>query len=457
MTPEAQLLYAAWCGHTPRVRELLSAGVFVDTRDGKGRTPLMLAAYNRATEAVALLLQYGADTSARNHGNRAVIDYVSTADVARLLLAHMLPEARIAAATRLLFTVRTNPELLQYAIEARGCVNARNKRGDTPLVEHSWGEHSEEQAACIRLLLQAGANPHARNCHQETPMRLALSWDNLALVQLLLAAGVCANECLNNRGELPLHHTHSAKMAHVLVSAGADVNATDGDGLTPLMRCNGQQADLIRYFLQAGAGVNTRNAEGSALTHIGTMNEEVAQLLCDAGARYCRDIPGDVAAAVRNEYTIWLKELLATGLNIHCPVEEGRTPLQLAAWGGRKDALRLLLEAGAAASINYRDTEEGVTALHAAVIACRDTWSASPENVAMLLAAGADTNLADHDGWTPLHSCVYYELSELVPTLLKAGANPRQRNLQGATPEEFAASLGHHKMAKLLHSKRYNV
>ena len=75
----------------------------------------------------------------------------------------------------------------------------------------------------------------------------------------------------------------------------------------------------------------------------------------------------------------------------------------------------------------------------------------------MLLAAGADTNLADHDGWTPLHSCVYYELSELVPMLLKAGANPRQRDLQGDTPEEFATSLGHHKMAKLLHSQRYKV
>ena len=94
MTPEAQLLYAAWCGDAARVGELLSVGVAVDVRDGKGRTPLMLAAGNNAVEAIRPLLAAGADPSARNNGNRPVIDYVCSVEVARLVLAHMPPEQR---------------------------------------------------------------------------------------------------------------------------------------------------------------------------------------------------------------------------------------------------------------------------------------------------------------------------------------------------------------------------
>lgn len=236
MTPEAQLLYAAWCGDKMRVRDLLKNGVAVDTRDGKGRTPLMLAATNNAAETVKLLLAVGADTTAYNKGNRPLIDYVCRVNIGRLILAHTPPEKRVAVATRILFNVRAEAELLQCALDAGAMVNARNKRGDTPLICHSWSltfPPTQYDSRRPRILLAAGANPCARNNHQQSPMLLATWGDNVDLVQQLLAAGVNPNEPLNDEGERPLHHAYSVLMQQTLMAGGANPNLRDNHGKTP--------------------------------------------------------------------------------------------------------------------------------------------------------------------------------------------------------------------------------
>lgn len=457
LAQSAQLLYAAWCGDTPLVRELLTQGVSTEVQDGKGRTPLMLAAAARSAETVSLLLAAGADTSARNKGNRLLIDYVSDTAVAQQILVAMPAEQRSAAATRLLFNACGNPELVQCALEAGANVNARNKRGDTPLICHSWFFLTPEKShECIRMLLAAGANPCASNCHRKSPMLLAVRQDDAEAIKLLLAAGVSPNARLNDKGELPLHHVLSAEAARVLLAAGADVNAADSAGYTPLMTADGSNTALIRLLLQYGADPNACNAAGSVLTHLSRRSHEVDLLLCAAGARYHADISDDVYHAIHDPCSCRLQQLIDDCPDIIYRVDSdtGYTPLLEAAWCGNTDALRILLNAGADAGIDYRDAEEGVSALHASVIACRDSATAKPENVAALLTAGADINLTDRDGWTPLHSCAHYNLPQIVPLLLKAGANTQLRDNYGATPEDMAATNGHSEIVYLLRKGR---
>lgn len=79
------------------------------------------------------------------------------------------------------------------------------------------------------------------------------------------------------------------------------------------------------------------------------MSDEVVALLYASGARYRADLPGDMVDAVRNRFTIWLKELIESGADILHPVEDNRTPLQLVAWrgAGSEQNLQILLSAGA--------------------------------------------------------------------------------------------------------------
>lgn len=73
---------------------------------------------------------------------------------------------------------------------------------------------------------------------------------------------------------------------------------------------------------------------------------------------------------------------------------EGKTPLHLAAWGGYAQIITLLLDAGADANVQDND---GATPL------CHMTgWCTRPDIVDLLVARGANIDTPDHDGASPL-------------------------------------------------------
>jgi len=94
---------------------------------------------------------------------------------------------------------------------------------------------------------------------------------------------------------------------------------------------------------------------------------------------------------------------------------DGFTPLHLAAFLGRGDAVRLLLDRGAdVASVSRNDM--AVEALHSAVA------GGHRDIVAALLVGGADPNARQHDGFTPLTAAERHEDPELVRLLMDHGA-----------------------------------
>ena len=57
----------------------------------------------------------------------------------------------------------------------------------------------------------------------------------------------------------------------------------------------------------------------------------------------------------------------------------------------------------------------------------------NPDQVAQLLASGADVNLQDRDGWAPLHFAAQARSEEVTRVLLAAGARADIQDIHGNT------------------------
>lgn len=110
---------------------------------------------------------------------------------------------------------------------------------------------------------------------------------------------------------------------------------------------------------------------------------------------------------------------------------DGFAPLHLAAFFGKADAARLLLDRGAEVDARGEGWMVG-TALQSAVS------GRHPEVVDVLLEAGADPNVRQALGWTPLLGAAHNGDAASVRSLLAAGADPRAINDEGRSVLELA-------------------
>lgn len=123
--------------------------------------------------------------------------------------------------------------------------------------------------------------------------------------------------------------------------------------------------------------------------------------------------------------------------SLHVEDDEGFFPLRLAASLHRLDVLDPLVRL-AGADPNQRSKEDGWSALHAAVLS--KSPALAREMVGELLRLGADVNLANTDGDTPLMMACLEDLPEVVSDLLARGGNPESVSLvDGYAPLHAAA------------------
>ncbi|KAI5837852.1 ankyrin repeat protein, partial [Morchella snyderi] len=120
----------------------------------------------------------------------------------------------------------------------------------------------------------------------------------------------------------------------------------------------------------------------------------------------------------------------------------GETALQCAAWQGRIEMVRFLLDHGA--DINARDDKFGKSALHQAVVR---GWA---EVVHLLLQRGADVAVRDHGGMTPLLWAVKCQSAEGGDEMSKESMVDMQEYERGETALHWAVWRGQRLTVKLL-------
>lgn len=122
---------------------------------------------------------------------------------------------------------------------------------------------------------------------------------------------------------------------------------------------------------------------------------------------------------------------------------DGFTALHFAAFFGKAEAARVLLEDGASVDA-YTRNPFGNQPLHAAAA------GRHLEVARVLIAGGADVNATQHGGYTPLHEAAQHGDVEMTELFLSAGADRAATTDAGETPADLAAAAGHADLASRL-------
>jgi len=169
-------------------------------------------------------------------------------------------------------------------------VGPARSNGMTPL--HTISEKTS--CKVLELVISKGANINQKTKNGVTPLHLAASYGNVDAVQLLLKKGADARAELDGGGTA-LHalllsdpsERIAALIVDALLSSGADVNARNHDGDTPL-HCAARlgYCGVMARLLNAGSNVNAKNFSRSTplLVAIHWQNRQVAGLLISRGA-----------------------------------------------------------------------------------------------------------------------------------------------------------------------------
>ncbi|MEA2608837.1 MAG: uncharacterized protein QOJ75_1080 [Chloroflexota bacterium] len=122
---------------------------------------------------------------------------------------------------------------------------------------------------------------------------------------------------------------------------------------------------------------------------------------------------------------------------------DGFTALHFAAFFGKAETARILLEAGASVDA-VAENRIHVQPLHSAAA------NRHVEVCRLLLAAGADVDARQDGGFTALHAAAQNGDPELTELLLSAGADPGATDDEDRTAAEMAEAAGHHDLASRL-------
>ena len=246
---------AAQKGHIECIRILDLAGFDMNARDRTGLTPIMHAIahaphdgdkYNRYVDSVSYLLQhFNRHDKHCDHSGTTLLHLVSRSPtqyahlVTRVLqYGYSVNATDLQGLTPLMVAVKNrNYAAVNYLLASNADIKLKDTNQRTSL------HYAVSDGKMARILLEAGASCQARDCRLQTPLmqavqsRITPTDEMSVIIQHLIAFGSDVN-AVDSRGTTLLLHAMSNlsrinyEHISILISAGADPDITDSDGLS---------------------------------------------------------------------------------------------------------------------------------------------------------------------------------------------------------------------------------
>jgi len=476
-TQGSPLAEAARRGDVASVQNLLRQEVDVNGWDAGGTAALHWAVHLGDQALVELLLDAGADINAANRYGQAPIHIAvqqhDAAMVKRLLAAGADKEKVDGAGETALLTAARlgDAAIVDELLAAGAAIEARDlDYGQTPLMLAVRQEHK----SVVQRLLQAGADVNAQSYAGEL-QKLVFPSD----VPVGTSQGVGINRSgLPDRGmRYPITGTKTPllfatrqgnlELTRMLVEAGGDIEQADVNGITPLINAilnhsvvninrtgKSDHLKIALYLVEQGANVNAmdwygqtplwaavdiRNLEFAVTETTNRVDREEAYQLIEAllakGAEPNPRI---------KEFPPERRFIAGTGFNGWVDMT-GQTPFLRAAIAGDLRVLHLLLEHGADPNLG---TVGGTTPLMVAAgvsWAVAETYDEGPaallETVKLMHSLGNDINAVNSMGLRAIHGAANRGSNDIIEYLAENGALLDVTDNEGRTPIDWAEGV----------------
>ena len=293
---------------------------------------LQKAVINKDIELVGKLLAKGANPNEFPPSTHSpLVHAILRSEGDTTLMRMLLNAGATPGAWELENTLRMGyPPQLKLMIEAGANIKEKPRHGDN--FYDCIKRESHDPIACAEMLLAQGL-PLAPDKYNNTLLHALGSSSHPKMVDFAINHGIAVN-AKNSFGKTALHSAcYSIDIARELISHGADVNAQDNEGNTPMMNENINDMEFIDALVKAGANPNIRNKKGEnavmfCLTHLQTIGG------CD------EDEQGNTIhwSGESINYPL-LQAILNAGGNVNQPDNEGCTPRQMVPIGDKADKM----------------------------------------------------------------------------------------------------------------------
>ena len=363
------LMNAAWNGNIGCVSILIDAGADVNYRTMCNSTAIMKAAKNGHGRCVSALLEAGADVNCVNTAGRTALTEASAHGHEEVL--NLLIQARAdvnfasTTSTALIKAAKNgHKECVNLLIAAGADVNFRSCTSTALMEAATRGQYD-----CLTLLIAAGADVNSSDMKENKILLSTVSNRIKNVLRTIVGVNVPSNNHVTPL-MLAAMFSHN-NCVEKLIDAGADVNATTKSGITALMLATTRisestnfmmkggkdviafgerwcffpkapkrsHSECIKMLIREGADVNATNTTGFTPLMAAAYydNHECSELLVGAGADVNvmkNDGGSALTIAIESEYINCVQALLEIGADVNSSNKKGNTPLMIAAKKG---------------------------------------------------------------------------------------------------------------------------